>query len=371
MNEIKEIIRTFDEASTNGIRCALATVVAVEGSSYRRPGARMLITEDGQLTGAISGGCLEGDALNKAIFAIQVQENKLVTYDSTNEDDIVVGLHLGCNGIVHILFEPLDTRKINNPLELLRKIYKSGQSACLITVFSSKNRIHAGTTTEFNNQLTEEIKQCFSEKHSLIKKIEIDKGSMTALIDFIAPPTSLVVAGAGNDVKPLIEIAAILGWSTTVVDGRYHYAISKRFPKADLVLYAKPERILDKLKTNAHTVFLLMTHNYNYDLAFLKELAISEFGYIGILGPAQKRDRMLKDLSDAGIRLGSDQLNKIHGPVGLDIGAENATEIALSILSEIKAFFSGVSGGSLRKKNTAIHNRLLTAEDYRNHLFQA
>src|ERR1039457_5545146 len=110
MKEIREIIRAYDAAVHAGKKSALAEVVHLEGSSYRRPGARMLVTDDGQLTGAISGGCLEGDALRKALYAINQQQNKLVTYDTTHEDDLQFGVQLGCNGIVHILFEPIDSR---------------------------------------------------------------------------------------------------------------------------------------------------------------------------------------------------------------------------------------------------------------------
>src|ERR1700744_6220826 len=119
MKEIRDIVRAYDAAQRDGRRAALATVVHVEGSSYRRPGARMLVTDDGQLTGAISGGCLEGDALRKALFAINQQENKLVTYDTTDEDDVQFGVQLGCNGIVQILFEPIDDA---HPIRLLREL---------------------------------------------------------------------------------------------------------------------------------------------------------------------------------------------------------------------------------------------------------
>src|ERR1700759_2317389 len=121
MKEIRDIIRAYEGAQREGKRSALATVVHVEGSSYRRPGARMLVTEDGQLTGAISGGCLEGDALRKALYAINQQQKKLVTYDTTDEDDITFGIQLGCNGIVHILFEPIDDTRPYNPIQLLRE----------------------------------------------------------------------------------------------------------------------------------------------------------------------------------------------------------------------------------------------------------
>jgi xanthine dehydrogenase accessory factor len=370
MNEIKEILRAFDTATLHGKRCTLATVVQVDGSSYRRPGARMLITDEGQSTGAISGGCLEGDALLKAKYAISTGENKLVTYDSTSEDDIEVGLHLGCNGIVRILFEPINILDRDNPIEFLRKVSASDRDAVLVTLFSLKNRIHPGTsllylnstihnrqTQELNVLLAEEIKHSFLESQSRFKHIEIENQLLTAFVEFIPPPISLVIAGAGNDVQPLVEMASLLGWSCNVVDGRYHHAVKWRFPRADRVLYCRPGYVLNQISTNAQTVFLLMTHNYNYDLALLKELAEIEFSYIGLLGPSQKRNRLLADLTDAGIHFSESQMSKIHGPVGLDIGAENGAEIALSILSEIKAFLSGAAGGSLRLKQEAIHGR--------------
>ncbi|MDP9042996.1 MAG: XdhC family protein [Bacteroidota bacterium] len=371
MNEIKEIIRAFDQATNEGKRCALATVVQVEGSSYRRPGARMLITDDGILTGAISGGCLEGDALYKGLFAITTGENKLITYDSTNEDDIDVGLHLGCNGIVHILFEPIQVQDECNPITFLKRISGSRQDACLVTIFSSKNQVQPGTThllinnvflnrlnRGFDKELEEDIKIAFSENKSAYKYLSIDGQPSTAFIEFIPPPVSLVVAGAGNDVQPLVELAAVMGWSVTVVDGRQQYAVSHRFPKADKVLHSRPGNTLRQLDTDAKSVFLLMTHNYNYDMALLKQLSNKEFAYIGLLGPTEKRERMLADLEDRDVHFTPGQLSKIHGPAGLDIGAENATEIALSILSEIKAFLSSGSGMSLKFKSDPIHARM-------------
>ena len=140
MKEIEDIITAFKKAQQQNKKTALATVVHVEGSSYRRPGARMLVTEDGELTGAVSGGCLEGDALRKALLAINQQQNKLVTYDSMDEEDNTIGIQLGCNGIVHILFEPIDTAKENNPLSLLEKITAQKNNAALVTFFSLNSK---------------------------------------------------------------------------------------------------------------------------------------------------------------------------------------------------------------------------------------
>ena len=144
MKELNDIIRAYDKAILQNKQMALATVVRVDGSSYRRPGARMLVTDDGKITGAISGGCLEGDALQKALFAMATGENKLITYDSTGEDDIQFGLHLGCNGVVHILFEPIKKEDPQNPVELLRLISQAGEDAVLVTIFSQK-KLQPGT----------------------------------------------------------------------------------------------------------------------------------------------------------------------------------------------------------------------------------
>src|SRR5476651_341147 len=139
MKELQDIVNAFDKATNEGKQTALATVVLVEGSSYRRAGARMLITEDGQLTGAISGGCLEGDALRKARLAMAQQQPLLVTYDTMDDDDAKLGVGLGCNGIIHILIEPINDGR-TNPITLLRSVISSNGYSVLVTVFSVENR---------------------------------------------------------------------------------------------------------------------------------------------------------------------------------------------------------------------------------------
>jgi xanthine/CO dehydrogenase XdhC/CoxF family maturation factor len=373
MKELNDIVRAYDKAILQNKKMVLATVVRVDGSSYRRPGARMLVTDDSKITGAISGGCLEGDALEKALFAMATGENKLITYDSTGEDDIQFGLHLGCNGVVHILFEPIKKEDPQNPVELLRLIANAGEEAVLVTIFSLKkkqpgtrllylkNNMHSSLTKPAQHILAEPINKVYDEKKSTFLDVDIEQTTCTAFIEWIERPVSLVIAGAGNDVQPLVEIAAMLGWSVTVVDGRFHYALPERFPGASKVLYSRPADILPQIKTDSQTVYLLMSHNYNYDLGFLKQIVQQEFGYIGLLGPAQKRDRMLSDLQDQGVQLNEEQISKIHGPAGLDIGAENSTEIALSIVAEIKAFVSGRSGSPLKMKKESIHNRAISS----------
>jgi len=371
MKELNDIIRAYDKAVLQNKQTALVTVVRVDGSSYRRPGARMLVTDDGMITGAISGGCLEGDALQKALFAMATRENKLITYDSTDENDIQFGLHLGCNGVVHILFEPIRKEDEFNPVELLRLVSLAGEDAVVVTIFSQKklqpgtrllylkNSMYSSMGDPVKHLFEEPVKKVYAEKQTASLEADINGTDCSAFIEYINRPVSVVIAGAGNDIQPLVEIAAMLGWLVTVVDGRFNYTLTERFPNAINVLYSRAPDILSQIKTDSQTVFLLMSHNYNYDMGFLTEIVKQEFGYIGLLGPAQKRDRMISGLNDQGIQLNEEQLSKIHGPTGLDIGAENSTEIALSIIAEIKAFISGRPGSPLKLKKEAIHNRVI------------
>ena len=375
MKEIRDIITAYDQAQKLGKQTALATVVHVEGSSYRRPGARMLIEDDGQLTGAISGGCLEGDALRKALLVITEKRSRLVTYDTMDDDDAKFGVGLGCNGIIQVLIEPIDIANPNNPIQYLRTINEKRQKAVLITLFSlqDKKDPQYGTclllkedgnviynTPVLKDVLIADAKDAMTTQISSFKNYISDNHNLTAFIEMIKPPVSVVIVGAGNDVVPLVEMADILGWETTVVDGRANYAKKERFVSACQVLVSKPEQVLDQIAIDENIVFLLMTHNYNYDMAMLKQLLQRNISYIGMLGPKKKRERMLNELKDEGLTFSQQQLSVLHSPVGLDIGAETSEEIALSILAEIKALFAGKDVQSLRTLKEVIHPRSAT-----------
>jgi len=367
MREVSEIIKSYQGAKKGGLKCALATVVRVEGSSYRQPGARMLVTEDGQLTGAISGGCLEGDALRKALLAINQQQNKLITYDTSNEDDVEFGVQLGCNGIVHILFEYIDEAVINNPLQLLQQIETERKDAVVVTMFSiNRKATQPGTVLFYSNgvctsnnntydTILTDAENVIQNKISIIKKVEVASVIYEALIEYIAPPVALVIAGAGNDVKPLVAIASILGWEVTIADGRATHATTQRFPQAKNVYIATPYDLISNIVIDVRTFFVLMTHNYKYDLALLKLLLETNCGYIGILGPKTKLHRMFNDFQDEGTTISDKQLESIYGPIGLDIGAETSEEIAVSVVAEIKAVMSGKLGTSLKYNEQKIH----------------
>jgi xanthine/CO dehydrogenase XdhC/CoxF family maturation factor len=375
MKEIRDIIKAFDEAQKLGKQTALATVVHVEGSSYRRPGARMLIEDDGQLTGAISGGCLEGDALRKALLVMSEKKSKLVTYDTMDDDDAKFGVGLGCNGIIQVLIEPIDASDPDDPIQYLKKVNEKRQTAALVTLFSLQDRKDPQHGTclllKEDGELVQHVpllkdvliadaNEALINQSSSFKNYISDDHDLTAFIEVIKPPVSIIIVGAGNDVMPVVDMADILGWEATVVDGRANYAKKERFVSACQVLVSKPEQVLEQIGIDERTVFLLMTHNYNYDMAMLKQLLQKNVAYIGMLGPKKKRERMLNELKDEGLVFTEQQLSVLHSPVGLDIGAETSEEIAVSILAEIKALFAGKDVQSLRTINEVIHPRSTT-----------
>lgn len=369
--EITDILAAFKEAQRYERQTALATVVHVEGSSYRRPGARMLVEDNGKLTGAISGGCLEGDALRKALLAIIQKQNKLVAYNTMDDDDVTFGVQLGCNGIVHILFEPIDPDQVNNPIALMEKCVSVRKNTVLVTLFSLE-RYHdhqPGTCFFFDGEktsgtledkkLTTKLKKeaalAIASECSLLKQYK--ENELTTFVELRQPPVSLIIVGAGNDARPLVEMAMVLGWQITLIDGRATHANRQRFPKAYQIIVGKPGETKKQLIIDERTAVVLMTHNYNYDLEMLGWLLQEKCRYIGTLGPKKRLERMLAELQDGGVTITAEQRAMIYGPTGLDIGAEAAEEIALSILAEIKAVLAERSSTFLRDRSDVIHSR--------------
>lgn len=374
MREIDAILSAYDQAQSQGLECILATVVHVEGSSYRGAGARMLIDEYGQMTGAISGGCLEGDALKKALLALDQQQNKLVTYDTNDENDAVIGAQLGCNGVIQVLFEVIDPYHSLNPIELLRKTTSSPFTFALISLFDlDKTKPQSGTvllmdenqqlfgeveSSELQTQLIEDASDSIKRQVHFFGEYKGTGETTHAFIDVITPPIHLVLVGAGNDALILYQMAELLGWKITIADGRPSHANSQRFGGSCQVVVANPGGILESISITKNTAFVLMTHNYQYDLAVLKLLLdFEELPYIGILGPKKKYHRMLDDLKLEGIELSESQSKKVFAPVGLQLGAETPAEIGLSILSEIQAVLADSKVQHLREIEGSIHKK--------------
>ncbi|UYZ59816.1 XdhC family protein [Hymenobacter latericus] len=375
MTELQRLLAAYDNYRAAGRACALATVVEVEGSAYRRPGARMLVGDDGQLTGAISGGCLEGDARQRARQALQQQRPTLVTYDTSDEDDPRHGLGPGCQGVVRILLEPLDFTDPDNPLELLRGFALHPEQAVLATVFrcaagqaiadlgqrlllmpAGQVRGSVLDNLPLTAQLRQDAAQALTQDQSLIREYPAPAGgTVRVFLEVLRPPLRLTVYGAGNDAQPLVRLAASLGWHVTVVDGRPRQAASERFPDAAEVRVVPLAEVPALPLTADYAV--LLTHNYAYDLAVLQSLLDAPTSYIGLLGPRTKATRLLEELSqevpDAEARL----QGRLYSPVGLNLGAETPEEIALSIVAEIQAVRQGRPGGMLTHTTDPIHAR--------------
>ncbi|HLX91586.1 MAG TPA: XdhC/CoxI family protein, partial [Puia sp.] len=373
VKEIREIIAAYDQAAREGKKTALATLVHVEGSSYRRPGARMLITDDGRLTGAISGGCLEGDALRKALFVMARQKPVIVTYDTMDDEESAFGVGLGCNGVVHVLIEPVDSADPVNAIELLRLTTKKRSTSLVATLYCLRDKnadaqgtclfmdsndvmVPAAVQLFFGEQLMADARMALSSGQSAFRQFISENAEMNAFIEVIKPAIRLVIFGAGNDVKSLADMAMVLGWETIIADSQRRASAGTGFNPSCRVIQDKPEEVLRQLDLDNETAVLLMTHNYHYDLAVLEALSGRNIRYIGSLGPRKKTDKMLAELSARGVSFDHERA-ALHGPAGLDIGAETPEEIALSILSEIRASFSDKNGSSLREVAGAIHPR--------------
>lgn len=284
------------------------------------------------------------------------------------------GVQLGCNGIVQILSEPIDTLKANNPLALLEKCLQQRRHAVIGTLFSFQNfaGVQPGTCFFSDEKeiistvpdqlladaLNKDAAAALAGKTSLFK--EYGNNKISAFIEVLEPLVSLVIIGAGNDALPLSHMAGLLGWQTTIIDGRSTHANPQRFSRAHQILVGKPADAIALLHLDERTVVVLMTHNYNYDREILGLLMQKDCRYIGTLGPKKRLERMLTELQENGLTITEKQKAKIYGPTGLDTGAETAEEIAISVLAEIMAVLTHRRGGFLRDRMEGIHSRLAT-----------
>lgn len=355
MRFIQELQQVFQEAQSQQIRTALATVVAVEGSSYRRIGARMMVWEDGQFWGGISGGCLEGDALKKARWAIVKDQPSVTVYDTSREDDHQIGVGLGCQGIIHILFQPIDPADSQNPMAVLEHCLETPRKVqALVTITSSSNSLFPLGQTWAWADTDPEIKAALPEPspnpRSQVYKLDLPEGPVAVCLEYIFPTIRIVMGGFQADTLPLGQLAHQAGFEPW--------------------LWTKPQKIASKLSwpvvsedqlpdLDPFTAVVLMSHDFKTDKNNLKRLLGNQMPkYLGLLGPRVRAERLWRELSEEGIDISADQMSCQYAPAGLDIGATTPDEIALSILAEIRAVFSDRAGQSLRLRPTPIHERV-------------
>ena len=337
MNNLHVLLENLDAATARGERCALATIVAVEGSSYRRPGARMLVTEQGACTGGISPGCLEADVVAHARRVIATSVPALLEYEtSTTGTELPWGLGLGCGGTIHILIEPLAPgSSIVDALRLAEDERRNAHGLRLTTTYGSDWASHEAALLP-------------ADESSLPARSHAMPG---VLVETLLPRVPLVIFGAGPDAVPLVELARTLGWHVEVVDPQARPSSRHRFAAAHRVTLARPDDMGHHLAVTPRTLALVMTHDYTHDVALLGFLLASPAQYIGVMGPARRTRRMLQDLSGDV----ETAFARLHAPAGLDIGADGPEEVALSVIAEMRAVLDQRSGGMLRDRAAGIH----------------
>jgi len=370
VKDLKTIVSEYHMIDFNQRKAALATVVKVRGSSYRSPGARMLITDDGRWVGSISGGCLEGDALRKARKVMMDKIPMTVTYDTREESNQNLGIGLGCNGVIDVLIEPVDPNDQKNPITLFSSLIASKEPVALATIFEAPagvgEKLLLNSTGEWSghfsddslmNEVKSSLENLFDSKKSGALKFRLQGKESEVFVELIQPSVSLIIFGGGFDARPVSELAKSLGWNVSVTDECVAHIAPLFFPTADKLTLCQREYINRDFDITPYTACVLMSHNYEYDRDVLKKLLTTNTPYIGILGPRKRFDKMLNEFSAQGISLTENDLHRIHSPIGLDIGAEAPDEIAVSIIAEVQSKFSNRSGGFLKYHSGPIHQR--------------
>lgn len=359
---MKELHAIFDILKADTAPGVLATLVKVEGSSYRRVGARLLWRPDGTRVGSISGGCLEEDLIERARAVLQSGRSEVVVYDTTEENDLVWGVGLGCHGIVHVLLE----RVVGFPAHwaLVEKAWQRRQSAVLGLNFGSGDgergtrfaMDEAGAVVwvarEDKESAVKEAKRCFLSQHFHYTGPSETAGQL--LCEYLPPPLRVVVFGAGDDAIPFCRLTKELGWRLAVCDPRAAYATAGRFPMADEVRVAPPEAA-SSLAWDPLTIAVVMTHHYRFDLPILRAILPLGLRYIGLLGPKKRAEKILSELSADGLSLSDETRSRFHAPVGLDLGSGTPEEVALAIVAEIQAVMAQRGARPLRERSRPIH----------------
>ena len=338
-HEIKILLQGYLNAGHLGLACVMATVVDLDGSSYRRPGVRMLINEHGQMTGAVSGGCVEKEILKQSQTVFKTGEPKIMTYDGR--------YRLGCEGTLYILIEPF------SPDNDFLAAFNHNIKKRLPFEIHSHYRKTDGSYPELGSVIAFDGAQsyCFDKK----KKIN-ELSSKTSLLfkQYLKPCFKLMIVGAEHDAAQLSIMASSLGWEVSVVVSPSNPQVISDFPGAGELLKINAVDFPVK-EVNKDMAIVLMTHNYAKDLEFLFELKESKPAYIGLLGPSNRREKMLSALIENYPSVDEGLFDLIFGPAGLNIGAETPQEIALSVCSEILSVIREQQPKSLKDKLGSIH----------------
>jgi xanthine dehydrogenase accessory factor len=376
MSELQDVLRAIEDAAARGESMALATVVAIRGSTYRREGARLAIPAEGSPVGTISGGCLEGEVCQIAGDVMREGTTRLLRYDLTADDEAVWGWGLGCNGVIDVFVEPAEhavrmagaiRRAIDEQRELVAvTVVEAPEGAPAVP--GSRLLVEPDGTVEgslgdpaLDAAAEEAAARAIEEERSRV--VSLGRG-VEAFVEALVPPIRLLVCGAGHDAIPLVRFAAGLGWRVEVVDDRPAFLTSERFPEATgFVHVEEPSSVAASTRPDRRTFPVVMTHNFLRDKDYLRAFLGTPVPYIGMLGPQTRLLKLLDELRREGYEPDPGDLRAVHSPAGLDLGSEGPEEIAWAIVGEILAVRNGRGGGFLKDREGHIHDRPHAAEE--------
>ena len=374
--ELATLHSAMSRSHAAGETPAVVTLLRVDGSAYRRPGAKMLVQPDGVTTCMISGGCLEPELAEIAKDAIAQGTGRRVRYDLS--EDEVWGLGLGCGGAIDLYIEPL---KHDSEAAKLIELQAAGERAVLATVFPEDERhaplhrlyretaAYAGRDRDCapnSGAYDEAFSSIEGRARELLagdfetSRLETIAGA-EVFFDLSRPVPDLVLFGGGAGAVPLASYAERLGFAVTVVDPRPAVANRESFPSATIVA-AHPEQYRDSVEIAPHSTVVIMNHHLERDREALVFALERKPAYLGMLGPRRRFEKVLAALEVEGRRPPAEETGRVQNPVGLDIGAEGPEEIAISILAEILAERRGHGGARLSDKRAGIHERSSVAE---------
>lgn len=341
MNELDRVLEAAEEWVRKGLDFALATVVGVRGSTYRGLAARQLVGEDGAGVGTVSGGCLDQDLHRVAREVVSSGRPQLIEFDLTADDEAVWGWGIGCNGATELVVEPASTvvtllsdlRAADRPLAVVHHLGDR---------LGERTLVEAGGDGAYGVEATRALEEGW---HRVVTV-----GEERVMIEVLGAPRHLVVCGAGHDAAPLVRYSAELGYEPLVVDDRRPFLSVERFPEATQLVHVAPSELATAVDLGGASPVVIMSHNYLRDLDYLGAVLGRGVPYIGVLGPGERLQGLLDDLAGRGVGIEEPDLAVLHGPAGLDIGAEGPIEIAWSIMAEVMAVRRQASGGFLRSR---------------------
>ena len=352
----------FERACTllDGDRDAvLATVADVEGSAYRRPGAKMIITDEGEGIGHVTAGCLEDEVIELAGAVLTAGEPRVETYDLMDDDDDVWGLGIGCNGVIDVILEPLD-----EGLAPALDAMADREPIARVTVFDGDEVVdwrYYRPRDGFRGADTGAVAEAASRVDEMLAdgtSGTLDVGDHRLFVDSFVPPPRALVLGTGKDVLPVVELAKQAEFHVTVAGFRGARAADERFPEADEVVSTSPTRLSDAVDVDDDTYVVAMTHNFVDDRIALETLLDTPAPYVGLLGPRKRFEEMREAFADEGTHLSAADLDRIYTPVGLDLGGNTPYQIAHSIVGEMLAVANDRDPQHLRTREGPIHARV-------------